>query len=173
MAWTTPGTAVAGEVLEAAFWNEQVRDNQSFLYTPPMVQCKRATSLTYTSATNIAYDAENFDTDGMHDNSTNTSRITINTAGVYLFNLNVYMTIAGTTTSNQIQFRKNNATIDSDAQRVTDAANVIRSYTYIAKATVNDYFEVQLILNGTPGTIAVPETPAGYNLFSAVWIGKD
>ena len=27
MAWTTPGTAVAGEVLEAAFWNEQVRDN--------------------------------------------------------------------------------------------------------------------------------------------------
>jgi hypothetical protein len=27
MAWTTPGTAVAGEVLTAAFWNEQVRDN--------------------------------------------------------------------------------------------------------------------------------------------------
>jgi hypothetical protein len=27
MAWTTPGTATAGEVLTAAFWNEQVRDN--------------------------------------------------------------------------------------------------------------------------------------------------
>ena len=27
MAWTTPGTAVAGDVLTAAFWNEQVRDN--------------------------------------------------------------------------------------------------------------------------------------------------
>jgi hypothetical protein len=27
MAFTTPGTAVAGEVLTAAFWNEQVRDN--------------------------------------------------------------------------------------------------------------------------------------------------
>jgi hypothetical protein len=26
MAFTTPGTAVAGEVLTAAFWNEQVRD---------------------------------------------------------------------------------------------------------------------------------------------------
>ena len=31
MAWTTPGTAVAGEVLEAAFWNEQVRDNSQYL----------------------------------------------------------------------------------------------------------------------------------------------
>jgi hypothetical protein len=33
MAWTTPGTAVAGEVLEAAFWNEQVRDNSDYLKT--------------------------------------------------------------------------------------------------------------------------------------------
>lgn len=29
MAWTTPGTATAGEVLTAAFWNEQVRDNSA------------------------------------------------------------------------------------------------------------------------------------------------
>ena len=27
MAWTTPGTATAGEVLTAAFWNSNVRDN--------------------------------------------------------------------------------------------------------------------------------------------------
>lgn len=27
MAWTTPGTAVAGAVLSSSFWNEQVRDN--------------------------------------------------------------------------------------------------------------------------------------------------
>jgi hypothetical protein len=27
MAWTTPGTAVAGDVLTAAFWNSDVRDN--------------------------------------------------------------------------------------------------------------------------------------------------
>lgn len=33
MAWTTPGTAVAGDVLTAAFWNEQVRDNQAYLKT--------------------------------------------------------------------------------------------------------------------------------------------
>ncbi len=31
MAWTTPGTATAGEVLTAAFWNQQVRDNSLML----------------------------------------------------------------------------------------------------------------------------------------------
>ena len=31
MAWTTPGTAVAGDVLTAAFWNLQVRDNMNSL----------------------------------------------------------------------------------------------------------------------------------------------
>jgi len=29
MAWTTPGTAVAGDVLTAAFWNSNVRDNSN------------------------------------------------------------------------------------------------------------------------------------------------
>ena len=31
MAWTTPGTATAGEVLTAAFWNTNVRDNLNAL----------------------------------------------------------------------------------------------------------------------------------------------
>lgn len=31
MAWTTPGTAVAGAVLEADFWNSNVRDNTAYL----------------------------------------------------------------------------------------------------------------------------------------------
>ncbi len=32
MAFTTPGTAVAGDVLTAAFWNSNVRDNTDALY---------------------------------------------------------------------------------------------------------------------------------------------
>lgn len=31
MAWTTPGTATAGDVLTASFWNLQVRDNMNSL----------------------------------------------------------------------------------------------------------------------------------------------
>ncbi len=32
MAWTTPGTATAGSVLTASFWNTNVRDNTNALY---------------------------------------------------------------------------------------------------------------------------------------------
>lgn len=32
MAWTTPGTAIAGDVLTASFWNSNVRDNLNALY---------------------------------------------------------------------------------------------------------------------------------------------
>jgi hypothetical protein len=47
MAWTTPGTATAGDVLTAAFWNAEVRDNMVELapfsaawtsYTPTLAQ---------------------------------------------------------------------------------------------------------------------------------------
>jgi hypothetical protein len=61
MAWTTPGTATAGEVLTASFWNTQVRDNLNDIdtyvdpirdgfidYTPALVQSATVTkSITY------------------------------------------------------------------------------------------------------------------------------
>jgi hypothetical protein len=57
MAWTTPGTAVAGDVLTAAFWNSNVRDNSIELapffdsrvgYTATLLQSTTVTkSLTF------------------------------------------------------------------------------------------------------------------------------
>ena len=53
MPWTTPGTATAGEVLTAAFWNTQVRDNMVELapffatwtsYSPTVEQVSTRTS---------------------------------------------------------------------------------------------------------------------------------
>ena len=49
MAFTTPGTAVAGEVLTAAFWNEQVRDNMTAVAGPPF-----ARNILYNGAMQIA-----------------------------------------------------------------------------------------------------------------------
>ena len=49
MAFTTPGTAVAGEVLTAAFWNTNVRDNMTAVAGPPF-----ARNLLYNGAMQIA-----------------------------------------------------------------------------------------------------------------------
>ena len=48
MAWTTPGTAVAGDVLTAAFWNLQVRDNLANLRALANVQTTPVTAATFT-----------------------------------------------------------------------------------------------------------------------------
>jgi hypothetical protein len=62
MAYTAPGTAVAGEVLTAAFWNAQVRDNitelagapmaRNILYNGAMQVAQRNTSVTSITAAN-------------------------------------------------------------------------------------------------------------------------
>ena len=100
MAFTTPGTAVAGEVLTAAFWNEQVRDNANFLYAPPMVQVRRTTDINpYTNDAAIAWSGEAYDTDGMYTDATSTTNVNINTAGVYIIN---FVGRANTTSATRI-----------------------------------------------------------------------
>jgi len=49
MAWTTPGTATAGEVLTAAFWNANVRDNLDVL--APLSAAWTAYTPTFTNLT--------------------------------------------------------------------------------------------------------------------------
>lgn len=56
-----------------------------FRYLNAMVKAKRTTNQTLTTATwtAIGLDSEDFDTDAMHDNITNNSRVTFNLAGKY------------------------------------------------------------------------------------------
>jgi hypothetical protein len=49
MAYTAPGTAVAGDVLTAAFWNQQVRDNMEAVAGPPF-----ARNIIYNGAMQVA-----------------------------------------------------------------------------------------------------------------------
>jgi hypothetical protein len=71
MAWTTPGTATAGSVLTAAFWNTQVRDNTNALYGTirRIAYQERTTDYTSTattiaSATNVFSSNVTFTADG-------------------------------------------------------------------------------------------------------------
>jgi hypothetical protein len=71
MPWTTPGTAVAGDVLTAAFWNTQVRDNSQHLYdAAKRIGYTTATSnytvnqLTVANASNVFGNSISFTADG-------------------------------------------------------------------------------------------------------------
>lgn len=57
MAWTTPGTAVAGEVLTAAFLNTNVRDNTVALNTPEFISGAGTAVATGSLSADLTYDA--------------------------------------------------------------------------------------------------------------------
>lgn len=77
---------VASEVVTAALLNTHLRDDLLFLYTPPMVRAynSAAISLTNNVEAVLTYDSERFDTDTMHSTSSNTGRLTKNSAGKYI-----------------------------------------------------------------------------------------
>ena len=83
---TIPGTYVAETELTASNLNEALRDNMSNIDAG--YGCRVATTTSQNISQNtwtaLAFDAETFDDETMHDNSTNNSRITIKSAGRYL-----------------------------------------------------------------------------------------
>ncbi len=54
MAWITPGTAVAGDVLTAAFWNQNVRDNLQAAFPVDTSLTSYTPTLAQGASTNIA-----------------------------------------------------------------------------------------------------------------------
>lgn len=119
---------------------------------PPVIGCSlHDTGQTIPSATwtSINFTGENFDTDTMHDTVTNNERITINTAGIYLFTVNINFDYgAGTRcvrvtkngTSTQVM-RENKLALDQIG--FSDLFNI----SVILPCSVNDYFIVRVYQN--------------------------
>jgi hypothetical protein len=81
----TPPDFTAGQVLTAAEL-DSISEVLNFWASPPRVQVYDTTALTHTTSSTWylnTWDSELYDTDTMHSTVTNTSRITIQTAGVY------------------------------------------------------------------------------------------
>jgi len=98
MPFTTPATWSTNEVVTAAKMNTHVRDNISFLGSPPMCSVKASgvQAISTAVSTVLLAGTETKDTDGMHSTSVNTSRITINTAGHYLVSATVRFAVNAT-----------------------------------------------------------------------------
>jgi hypothetical protein len=90
--------------------------------------------------TAITFDSEAFDTDAMHSTASNTSRITINTAGVYVFNAQI-SGISGAATQIIVAFRKNGAQIGHYTNIGENTGSDAAVNSLIWDAVVGDYFE--------------------------------
>ncbi len=84
-ALSTIQTIAAGQVFTAATL-QQINDNGEFLIDPPACSIKETTAQAVTSGATgeaLTSDEENYDNDSMHSTASNTTRITIQTAGRY------------------------------------------------------------------------------------------
>lgn len=91
MAWTTPRTWTTGELVTASIMNLDHRDNLNFLFNGASARVNRSANKSIPSGTLTAidFDQERFDTDTIHDNITNNTRLTAKTAGKYVIVGNV------------------------------------------------------------------------------------
>lgn len=148
MAYVDPNTVhnpTTGSVIPAA-WGDTVRDDLEFLIDPP--SCSVYASSAQVVSTGLTGEAltansENYDNDSMHSTSSNTSRVTFQTAGRYLVSTRVqFATGAG---NRRLVNFKINGTTDVPAFQCPPTGGAFSTIistdmTYVAAAS--DYVEV-------------------------------
>lgn len=138
-----------GDILTAA-WCDQARDNQEFFIDPPACSVYHNTTQTKSSSTSLSTalaNSENYDNASMHSTSSNTSRITIQTAGRY--EVGVVLSWAANSTNNRATaFLVNGTTdyiVDLRVSPSVNSAGISGSRTLVLSA--GDYVEVAVWQN--------------------------
>ena len=107
MAWSTPSTRSSGYVVTSTNWNELVND-LIFLSNPPRAKVHKvaAQTLANNTLTSLTFVTEDYDTDTIHSNASNTERLTATTAGLYVVTASVFFD-ANATGYREIRLYKN------------------------------------------------------------------
>lgn len=118
--------------------------------------------------TTLAFNSERFDTDDLHNNVTNNSRLTAPVAGVYLITASIQW--AATAGGLRQLFIRHNGTTAIASELLTGVANHQQTVSTIYKLAANDYVEVRV--NQTSGA-SLNVTTTGNNSpeFSMSYLG--
>jgi hypothetical protein len=167
-AYTNVPDKVSGDVFSETMWDVSIRDNINNLISPAMCsvfQSQAIAALSDPTFTTINYATELLDTDAMHDNVTNNSRITANTAGLYVASsLATWPLGPG---YRIIRFFQNGATV---TQTSFEHGGVVPGIAHgqmlseLWDASATHFREIQVQSNSNALTVS--------SWFHAVWVGK-
>lgn len=101
-----------------------------------------AQTISNNSTTSVNFTTENFDTDNMHDNSTNNTRITAVTAGKYIIGATFQFDDNGSG-ARLAQIRKNGTTQICQATQQSGVRSRF-SMSILDNASANDYYELRV-----------------------------
>lgn len=90
MPYVSPATVTTLTPITST-WGNSVKAATDFLSNQPSCHLTRSSdqAIPHLTITNVLWNVEQYDTDGMHSTSSQTDRITIKTAGVYVVTANV------------------------------------------------------------------------------------
>lgn len=157
-----------GDVLTATNFNN-VLTNVGNYRVPPMCRLFNSATVTpYTTNTAITWNSESYDTDDMHSTSVNTSRITFQTAGVYLCTATI-RTDATTITQGNLYARLNGGAtiIGQNFILPTSGASLSQVSSFMYSFAAGDYIEWVSGYVGT-GTGSINST----SHVEALWVGQ-
>lgn len=135
------------------------------------------TAIAVTTWTTMTFDSEPLDTDGLHDNATNNSRLTFPLAGKWLVVSHIYTDVAGITTPTKLATRilisGGTTTIYGymDIMLTGGPTDPGLSSSGIVDVAANQYVEMQAIVLGAAGTW-VAQFVGGLTSFEAFYIGE-
>ena len=180
MAVPSQGTVAVGDKVTASLWNDDVRDAVNFLISPPRCKLYRTANVSIATGTwtAVSWNAETFDTDTMHDNTTNAQRITFTTAGTYQITLNA-MWASNTSGARYLAIEKNGGTTQgSGTDVVTSFATAPIGTTHnginvnvMATFAANDYI-IAFVNQTSGGALNLSGTSDAHSSFSAIWVAS-
>jgi hypothetical protein len=155
-AWIATTTIATGGMVSAATMNSYWRDNANHLATPCSAQAIWTANTTPANATwtDVLWGGENFDTDGIHDNTTNTARLTIPTGFSGRFAIFGFVQVGfNPTNSRAVRLRKNG----------TGTPDTLASVQAVAgsQPTTVPFFDEQILVAGDYLTVQVYQDAGG------------
>jgi hypothetical protein len=174
----TPYHAVAGTKLSASGFNGGVEDVLDWLLDGyPRVHAYDATGNACLDTTSklILWDSEGYDNDNMHSTSSNTSRITFTTAGLYDVDIQMMFASAAYTGNTAMDVRMNAGGASGGGTRLinrffndTGTATAVPALRLIRAFSAGDYIEVFVLQ--TSGATRTNTTGAHTSRVHAHWI---
>lgn len=182
MAYSTPSSKTTGTLITAAIWNQDVVDNVAFLGNPPACRVYHTGAFPGPATINdnneaaVAFDSERFDTDSMHSTSSNTTRITFNTAGLYIVTFTAALPSDTTYQRTYCHIKMNGTTTiavgDSYAWPTGYNSAPFLNVTTVYKFATTNYVEAFIFQDNNTGAAKVPTATGNFTPeFAACWIG--
>jgi hypothetical protein len=173
MAYSSPATVVTATTITSA-WGNSVKSATDFLANPPACKAYKSTGHSVPTATDTAltWDTEAFDTDNMHSLVTNTDRLTMNTAGLYVVTLQIQFPFDAGGGERMGSLYLNNTTLIARDRRLSHSVGVgttNMTLTTLYKFAAGDW--VQPTAYQASGTTMTVTQGIGSTSISAVWVG--